>query len=142
MNLDTSNLQLLLKLAAVIQAAVALVNLGLVRLLNWKVDLERQPLLLRQVFMVHLWFISFTVGVFAVLTWRFAVEMANGSNPAATWLAAAIGLFWGVRSVMQVTYYSASHWQGQPGRTVVHIAVLLAYGGMAVIYLMAAAREL
>ena len=142
MNLETSNLQLLLMLAAVIQAAVALVNLGLVRLLSWKVDLERQPLLLRQVFMVHLWFISFTVGVFAVLTWRFAAEMATGANPVATWVAGAIGLFWGVRTVMQVTYYSASHWRGQPGRTVVHIAVLLAYGGMAVIYLMAAAREL
>lgn len=142
MNLDATDLQLLLKLAAVIQAAVALMNLGLARLLDWKDDLERQPLLLRQVFMVHLWFISFTVGIFAVLTWRFAAEMVGGANAVATWVAAAIGLFWAVRSVMQMTYYSASHWRGQPGRTAVHIAVLLAYGGMATVYLLAAARGL
>lgn len=77
-----------------------------------------------------------------MLTWRFATEMANGSNPVATWVAAAIGLFWGVRSVLQVTYYSASHWRSQPGRTLVHIAVLLAYGGMATVYLVVAGRGL
>lgn len=65
MSLDARELELLLKAAAAVQAGVALVNLGLVRLLNWEDDLERQPLLLRQVFRVHLWFISFTVGGFA-----------------------------------------------------------------------------
>lgn len=142
MSLDAGELELLLKAAAAVQASVALVNLGLVRLLNWEDDLKRQPLLLRQVFRVHLWFISFTVGGFAVLTWRFATEMANGSNSVATWVAAAIGLFWGVRSLLQVTYYSASHWRGQLGRTLVHIAVLLAYGGMATVYLVVAGRGL
>jgi hypothetical protein len=142
MSFDTLDLHLSLKVAAAIQAAVALVNLALVRLLNWKDELERQPLLLRQVFMVHLWFISFTVGAFAVLTWRFADEMASGANVVAAWVAGAIGLFWGVRTVLQVIYYSASHWRGRPGRTALHIAVLLTYGGMAVVYLLAAARSL
>ena len=44
--------------------------------------------------------------MFAVLTWRFAREMATGTIPIAVWLAAAIGIFWGIRAVMQWTYYS------------------------------------
>src|SRR5207247_10968322 len=108
------------------------------RLLGWKEDLARMPLLLREVFQVHAWFISVTLAIFAVMTWRFADEMASGPNAACRWLAAAIGLFWALRTVLQVTYYSNSHWRGRPGRTLAQITFLLLYGGFACCYLWAA----
>src|SRR5438874_2086074 len=46
----------LLRIAAAAQLAIALLNLFLVRLLDWKADLDRLPLLLREVFHVHCWF--------------------------------------------------------------------------------------
>src|SRR5438094_9970082 len=105
-----------LQIAGASQLGIALLNLFLARILGWKAYLERAPLLLREVFHVHAWFISITLTIFAVLTWRFADEFAAGANPVSRWLAAGVGMFWGIRAALQVVYYSASHWRGRPGR--------------------------
>jgi len=138
MNILTSHLPLLLQTAATLQLGVAVLNLFLIRLLKWRDELDRTPLLLREVFQIHVWFISITLAIFGVMTWRFAVEIASGQNEVAQWLAAGIGLFWGIRTVLQVTYYSSSHWRGLPGRTMAHFALLIVYGGFTGLYLWAA----
>src|SRR5216684_2746459 len=127
MNTTTSCLSLLLLTAAGLQLAISVLNLFLVPLFKWKADLERMPLLLREVFQVHAWFISVTLAIFATMTWRFAPEMAAGGNLVCRWLAGCIGAFWAIRTVLQVAYYSSSHWRGQPGRTLAHVALLLIY---------------
>jgi len=137
MNEPASALRVLLELAAALQLGIAVLNLFLVRLLKWKEELGRMPLLLREVFQVHAWFISITLGIFAAMTWRFAGEFAAG-NAVCRWLAGSIGLFWAIRTLLQVTYYSSSHWRWQSGRTVAHVALLLLYGGFAAAYLWAA----
>ncbi|MHC4107844.1 MAG: hypothetical protein ACYSTY_07155 [Planctomycetota bacterium] len=121
--------------AAILQAVVALLNLQLARWLGWKPELARLPPLVRQVFHVHSWFLSLTLAIFAVLTWRFATEMAEGHQPIATWLATAIGVFWLVRTVIQLAYYSPGHWRGRRGPTITHIALFVTYGTMSALYL-------
>jgi hypothetical protein len=138
MNSSTYLLPLLLQLAATMQIGVAVLNLFLIRLMKWREELARTPLLLREVFQVHVWFISITLAIFGILTWRFAGKIAGGENEIAAWLAAGIGLFWGIRTVLQVIYYSSSHWRRQVGRTIAHVTLLMMYGGMAVLYLCAA----
>ena len=128
----------LLETAAVLQFSVAVLNLFLVRLLKWRDELARMPLLLREVFQIHVWFISITLTIFAVVTWRFASLMASGGDPVCQWLAAGIGLFWAIRTVLQVAHYSSSHWRGQTGRTVIHCVLLFGYGGFALVYLWSA----
>ena len=123
-------------IAALAQLGIAILNLFIVRLLQWKELLGRVPLLMREVFHVHSWFISIILTIFAVMTLRFAPEMS--SNEACRWLAVAIGLFWAFRTALQVFYYSSTHWRGQTGRTVIHVVLLLLYGGIAVVYLLAA----
>src|SRR5688500_12467699 len=88
------------------QGLTAATNLAVARILRWEPDLQRMPLLLRQVHQVHSWFVSFTVAMFAVLTARFAEELALGSNDALRWLAGAIALFWTLRVALQLGYYS------------------------------------
>jgi hypothetical protein len=117
-------------------------NLFLVPLLKWQPELARMPLLLLEVFHVHAWFISITLTIFATLTFRFTSEMALGTNLVAVWLAGAMGIFWGIRTILQVTWYSSAHWRGQTTRTLIHIALLITYGGFAVVYLAAARRWL
>ncbi len=133
--LNHISLALSLRVAAIAQFAVAILNLFLIRIMNWKIDLDRAPPLICEVFRIHVVFISITLSIFAVLTWRFAHEIASATNPLATWLAGAIGLFWLVRSAMQWTHYSASHWRGNIGRTLIHWTLFLSYGAMAVVYL-------
>lgn len=136
------NLREFLLLAASLQLGIAILNMFLVPLLKWQSELARMPLLMREVFHVHAWFISITLTIFATLTFRFSNEMALRTNPVAVWLAGAIGFFWGVRTILQVTWYSSAHWRGQTGRTLIHIILLIIYGGFAVVYLAAARRWL
>ena len=126
-----------LLLAGVGQCILALLNLNIIRILDWKSDVERMPLLVREVFLIHTWFISITLMIFSVLTCRFAHEMAFGNEPVCRWLTCAIGLFWAIRATLQVAYYSSSHWRGIPSRTAVHIFLLVVYSGWAVVYLTA-----
>jgi len=132
------SLDLSLRAAALTQLAVAILNLFLVRIMKWKPDLDRAPLLVREVFRIHIVFISITLSIFAVLTWRFAHEIASAASPLAIWFAVAIGLFWLARSAMQWLHYSASHWRGDALRTVIHWALFLGYGAMATVYLTSA----
>lgn len=134
------HLELLLRAAALTQLAVALLNLCLIRIMNWRADLERAPLLIREVFHIHVHFISITLAIFGVLTWRFAGELASAASSLGMWLAIAIGTFWGVRSVMQWLHYSSVHWRGNPGRTAIHWALFLGYVAIALVYLTAATR--
>jgi len=139
MNLsDLISLELALRAAALVQFAVAILNLFLIRIMQWKPDLDRAPLLIREVFRIHVVFISITLSIFATLTWRFAHEIADAASPLAIWLAAAIGLFWLVRSAMQWLHYSASHWHGNSLRTLIHWMLFFGYGAMAVVYFAAA----
>ncbi len=136
--LNLISLETALRAAALAQFAVALLNLFLIRIMKWKPDLDHAPLLIREVFRIHVVFISITLSIFGALTWRFAPEIANAVNPLAVWLAGAIGLFWLVRSAMHWLHYSAIHWRGDALRTVIHWALFLGYGAMATVYLAAA----
>ncbi len=133
MNAETS-----LLIVAVVQILIAIVNLFLIRILKWGPDLARLPLLIYEVVQVHKWFISIILAIFAVMTWRFRAEMSAGTNAACVWLAGCIGCFWLFRTFLQVFYYSSTHWRGQTGRTLIHIACLLVYGGMSAVYLVTA----
>ena len=130
-------LRLLLLVTAVVQIVVSVINLALPRLLGWRECLAALPLLVREVFHVHLFYISVTCAIFGVLTWRFADELATGTSDVARWLAAAIALFWGSRTVIQVVCYSKSHWRGHAGRTAVHWGCLVAYSGLTATYTLA-----
>ena len=134
----SEHLPALIKAAAVVQMSVAILNLNLVGFLHWSDALSRMPLLLRQVFQVHLWFISITLAIFALVSWRFANGMAGAEDGAARWLAGGIGAFWGIRAILQVAYYSSEHWRGHAGRLAVHLAVLIVYASMGIIYTCAA----
>lgn len=141
MNFLYEHLEFLLRVAAIIQFAVAALNLALVRIMHWERDVERMPLLIREVFHIHAQFISITLVIFSVLTWRFAGEFATAEMPLAVWLAISIGIFWGVRSAMQWLHYSSVHWRGNPARTAVHWALFLGYGTLAAVYLIAGGRS-
>ena len=132
------NLEFLLRVAALIQLGIVLLNLFLVRIMNWRRDLDAMPLLIREVFQIHLYFISITLAIFGVVTWRFAPEIASAAQPICVWLAIGIGSFWTVRSIMQWTHYSAVHWRGDRVRTLIHWALFLGYGAFAAVYFAAA----
>jgi hypothetical protein len=131
-------LELGLRVAAVVQLAVAILNLFLIRIMKWKADLSQMPLLLGEVFRIHCYFISITLAIFGVVTWRFASDIAMAASPICVWLALGIGIFWAVRSIMQWVFYSPIHWRGNAARTVIHFLLFFGYGALALVYIAAA----
>jgi hypothetical protein len=142
MKMLLTNLELLLRLAALAQLGVAILNLFLIRIMKWERDLASAPLLIREIFQIHIYFISLTLAIFGTLTWRFASELATADQPLCVWLAMGLGAFWAVRSVMQWSHYSAVHWRGDRLRTAIHWMLFLGYGVMAAVYFAAAAQIL
>src|SRR2546423_10701329 len=132
------NLELFLRLAALAQLGVVVLNLFLIRIMNWRRDLNAMPLLIREVFRIHVYFISITLAIFGAVTWRFAAEIASSAQPICVWLALGIGSFWTIRSVMQWTHYSAVHWRGDRVRPLFHWGLFFGYGGFATGYFTAA----
>ncbi len=133
-----THLELFLRIVAVAQFSLVVVNLFLPRILNWKPDIERMSLLVREVFIIHSWFITITLAIWGVLTWRFAHEMAHAPTELSRWLCAAMGIFWGIRCVLQWLHYSPSHWRGIPSRTFLHWLFFLGYGAWTLVYALAA----
>ena len=129
-----------LLLAAGGQLFIALLGPMIPRLLNWNEPIAAMPLLVREVSHVHTFFIALTCAIFGVITSRFASELASPPHELMRWFAASIGLFWGIRCVMQWTTYSAVHWRGLLWKTLAHWALFLGYGAFAVTYLTAAFR--
>ena len=107
--------------------------------MKWKPDLERAPLIIREVFRIHVVFISITLSIFGALTWRFTHEIARASNPLTIWLAVAIGLFWidSLRHAMAALQLEPLA-RAMRCELVIHWALFLGYGAMAAIYLAAA----
>src|SRR5437763_16686831 len=95
------SLDLLLRAAALAQFTVAFLNLFLIRIMKWKPDLDRAPLLIREVFRIDVVFISITLSIFFALLWQFAHEIARAARPLAIWLACVFGSVALVRSVLQ-----------------------------------------
>ena len=130
-------LEIALSASAIAQLIIATLNLLLVRVMRWQDEVQKMPLLVREVFHVHGFFVSVTLAIFSTLTLRFASDVARAANPLCVWLAASIGIFWAMRAVMQWTYYSSIHWRGDRARTCVHWALTIIYGGFSVTYLAA-----
>ncbi|CAN5726898.1 hypothetical protein BH11VER1_BH11VER1_21660 [soil metagenome] len=131
------HLELWLRIVAVAQIALAALSLCLPRILDWKADLGRMSLLVRDVFKIHSWFIALTLVIWGVLTWRFAPEMAHAPTDLSRWLCAAIGIFWGIRCILQWAHYDSSHWRGIPSRTLIHWTLFFGYAAWTTVYFMA-----
>jgi len=140
MQIIQEHLAKILIAAAIGQILIAIINLRLDRLLNWHDELNQISNLLREVFHVHKWFITITLSIFGIITIRFAGEIAHPVHEMPRWFAAGVGFFWGIRTLLQWTYYSKDHWKGNTNRTVIHWILTICYGGCAVTYLLAAFR--
>ena len=133
-----ANLELFLRIIAVAQIALAVLSFFLPRILKWQADIARMSPLVRDVFVIHSWFISLTLLIWGALTWRFASEMAHAPTDLSRWLCGAVAVFWGIRCVLQWLHYDRSHWRGIPSRTVMHWTLFVGYALWTAVYAMAA----
>ena len=130
-----------LHIVALTQLLIAVLNLCLVRIMKWEEEVQKMDRLVREVFHMHGHFLSVSLTIFGVLTLRFAEELAAGSSILGCWLSGSIGVFWLIRWLMQFFYYSPSHWKGKGKETLMHVSLVLVYGFIAGVYLLAAFND-
>jgi hypothetical protein len=95
-----------IQLAGIVQAAIIAANFLLPRRLDLRANLERLPLFLRQVFLVHWLYILLVLAGFSGLCFWFADDLAGGS-PLGRFLSGGIAVFWLLRFFLQLFYYDA-----------------------------------
>ena len=94
----------LLWIAGAIHAGIVLANAALPGRLRVRENLADLPVFLKQIFYVHWIYIVLVVGVFSVLCFRFARDLA-GASPLGRFLSAFICGFWLLRIFLQCLYY-------------------------------------
>jgi hypothetical protein len=99
-------LSLLLWIAGFVQVAIASANLFLPMKLKYRENLSHVSPIIRQIFVVHSFYIVGVVLLFAAVTFGFAGELASGHG-LGRFLAASIAVFWLFRAPIQVLYYDS-----------------------------------
>ena len=135
------SLELALRLAGVLQLALAALHLGFPRRFRWKEELARLSLLNRQIFVVHTVFICLVLSMFGALS-LFATETLLARSRLALLVLAGIEAFWALRLVFQWFVYDARLWRGQRANTLLHFGFTGLWIYFCAVYGVALARQL
>jgi len=113
------NLEALLRIAGVLQIALAAAHLFLSKPLKWPEELSRLSPINRRIFLVHTFFIGLILVLFGALS-LFAPETLLVRTDLSDFVLVGLSIFWTIRRVFQWTAYDRSLWRGDRFRTVVH----------------------
>lgn len=108
-----------LRIIGFVFMALALVHLVFPRYFRWKEQLMGLSLINRQMMQVHTFFIAivvFLIGLLCSTSATDLVETALGRR-----IALGLGIFWGLRALVQWFVYSPDLWRGKRLETTIHI---------------------
>lgn len=105
------------------------------RYFRWKEELARLSLINRQMMQVHSFFLALALFLVGVLCLRSAHLLV--STPLGKDLCLGLGIFWGVRLLVQFFGYSAENWRGKGFETVVHVLFILFWSYMSTVFVLA-----
>jgi hypothetical protein len=90
--------------AGAVQLAIAAANLEVARKLDYRANLARLTPIVAQVFLAHAAYIVLVILWLSSLCLVFARELASG-DPLARFLTGGLAAFWGLRAIIQLTFY-------------------------------------
>lgn len=108
-----------LKVIGGLLIVLALVHVVFPKYFNWKQELSALSLANRQIMYVHSFFIAFMVLLLGVLCITSSADLVN--TALGKRISLGIGIFWGVRLLVQFFGYSPKLWKGKSFETTVHI---------------------
>jgi hypothetical protein len=117
-----------------------LVGLGLLhglfpKYFNWKEELARLSLINRQMMQVHSFFLALGLFLMGLLCLRSAHLLV--STPLGKEICLGLGIFWGMRLLVQFFGYSPKNWRGKGFETVVHVLFILFWSYMSTVFVLA-----
>ena len=125
--------ELHLRIAGVLQIALAALHVTFPRRFAWKEELGRLSLLNRQVFVVHTAFICLVLLMFGALS-ALASETLLTPTPLSRLVLGGISAFWTLRLVVQWCVYDRSLWRDHAFNRRVHFAFTALWLYFALVY--------
>lgn len=121
------------KIIGALLLALSVVHVIFPRYFHWKEELRHLSLMNRQMMVVHTFFIALVVGMMGLLCLTSAPALID--TPLGKTICLGLGVFWGIRLVVQLFGYSPDLWRGKPFETVVHIVFTLFWAYLVVVFL-------
>ena len=115
---------------------LALIHVIFPKAFDWKKELATLSLINRQLMTVHTFFIGLTVFLMGILCITSAHELittALGKR-----ILCGLAIFWGIRLLSQLFWYSPQLWKGKPRETSIHILFLAIWTSITIIFTVAA----
>lgn len=125
-------MELHLKIIGILMIILSIVHIGFPRYFDWKNDLKNLSLINRQMMQVHTFFIAFVVLLIGILCISSSDDLVN--TEFGRRISLGIGLFWGVRLLIQFFGYSFKLWKNKPFETVMHIVFSILWFYMTVVF--------
>ena len=118
-------------------AGFLLMGLGLLhavfpRYFRWRQETASLTLLTRQILYIHTFFIGLTVFLMGLLCATSAPDLIH--SPLGRRICAGLGLFWGVRLILQFFGYSSDLWRGKPFETAMHVLFSLLWAFLTTLF--------
>ena len=117
MSADT--LVLHLRIVGLVMAWLVVVNLIVPKWFRWREEMAALSLLNRQIFLAHNVFLILSLGMLSVLLLTSAPVLLEPTRLSRMVLI-GLAIFWGLRAVMQWTFYSPDIWRGHRFYTAMH----------------------
>ncbi len=122
-----------LQIIGVLFMVLALIHVGFPRYFDWKQQLVSLSLINRQMMQVHTFFIAFVVFLIGLLCFTSAEELI--ATPLGRRICLGLGVFWGIRALVQWFFYSPELWRGRRFETSVHVVFSALWVYCAVVFI-------
>jgi len=117
---------------------LALAHVFLPRYCGWKESLSGLSLLNRQMMKVHTFFIALIVLLMGLLCLTAATDLIH--TALGRRISLGLGIFWGLRLLVQLFGYSTRLWRGKTKETLVHVGLTIAWAYLTIVFLWVASR--
>ena len=107
------------EIIGILLIVLAFIHLIFPKYFKWKEELIHLSLINKQMMEIHTLFIALTVLLMGVLCFSSAYELIH--TPLGKKISLGLGIFWGIRMIIQFVGYSSKLWRGKPFETFVHI---------------------
>jgi hypothetical protein len=108
-----------IKIAGILMIILALMHVVFPKYFNWKTELKSLSLINKEIMLVHTFFIALIVFLIGLLCLTSANELIGTSFGKR--ISLGIGIFWGIRLLVQFFGYSSELWKGKKLETTIHI---------------------
>ena len=125
-------MQFQLKIIGILLITLAIVHIIFPKYFNWKSELKSLSLINRQIMYVHTFFIALIVFLMGILciTSSLEIEQTNFGKR----IAIGLGIFWGIRFLIQFFGYSSELWKGKKLETSIHILFSIIWAYLTIIF--------